>query len=668
MDDTHHPRPAAVPYLAVKGARDAIDWYGAVFGAVVEGEPYENDDGTIGHVALRIADGVIYLADEAPEYGAVAPDRAGAAVSLMLPVPDADSDPRRGGPGGRDPRRPRRLRGLRQPQRVVRRPVRPPLGHHRPAPPLTRPHASRGARGPSPGERPWIAGPAPVGLTLVTETPTDAAPRGRPPRAAADPPRQARPPARRRHAGLPGVGAPHPLARRGARAVGPPRAGRGDPDVVGVAGRVVFVRNTGKLAFATLQEGVGTRLQVMLSLAEVGEDALAAWKADVDLGDHVFVEGRVISSRRGELSVHGDAAGRWRSKALRPLPVLHKELSEESRVRQRYADLVVRQEARDMVRTKATALRAIRAVLDGQGYVEVETPVIQLVHGGAAARPFRTHMNAFDHEMVLRIALELNLKKAVVGGVDRVYEMGRIFRNEGVDATHSPEFTMLEAYQAWGDQRSIGALMRDLYLGVADALGSRSRRDAGRHRRPRRRVALAARLRRGERGRRRDGDPRDPEGDAARVRRDARRRGRPRRSRRTRSSSSCSASSSSRPCSSRRSCATTPRSPSRWPGPHREKEGLIEAWDLVIAGVERGTGFSELVDPVVQREVLTAQSMRAAGGDPEAMQLDEDFLRALEYGAPPMGGLGLGVDRLVMLFTGANIRETILFPHLKPEA
>ena len=142
-------------------------------------------------------------------------------------------------------------------------------------------------------------------------------------------------------------------------------------------------------------------------------------------------------------------------------------------MRQRYADLIVRQEARDMVRTKATALQAIRHVLAGQGYLEIETPIIQLIHGGAAARPFRTHMNAFDQEMVLRIALELNLKKAVVGGVDRVYELGRIFRNEGVDATHSPEFTMLEAYQAWGDQSSIGALMRDLYLGVADALGSR---------------------------------------------------------------------------------------------------------------------------------------------------------------------------------------------------
>ncbi|HQY97149.1 MAG TPA: OB-fold nucleic acid binding domain-containing protein, partial [Phycicoccus sp.] len=182
-------------------------------------------------------------------------------------------------------------------------------------------------------------------------------------------------------------------------------------DVVTVAGRVVFVRNTGKLAFATLQEGIGTRLQVMLSLAEVGEEALAAWKTDVDLGDHVAVTGRVISSRRGELSV---MATSWvmASKALRPMPVLHKELSEESRVRQRYADLIVRQEARDMVRTKAKILAAMRHELEGQDYIEVETPILQLIHGGAAARPFKTHMNAFDQEMTLRIALELNLKKA----------------------------------------------------------------------------------------------------------------------------------------------------------------------------------------------------------------------------------------------------------------
>ncbi len=436
-------------------------------------------------------------------------------------------------------------------------------------------------------------------------------------------------------------------------------------DVVGVAGRVVFVRNTGKLAFATLQEGIGTRLQVMLSLAEVGEESLAAWKSDVDLGDHVFVEGRVISSRRGELSV---MASRWAmaSKALRPLPVLHKELSEESRVRQRYADLVVRQEARDMVRTKATALRAIRSVLEAQGYLEVETPVLQLVHGGAAARPFRTHLNAFDQDMVLRIALELSLKKAVVGGVDRVYEMGRIFRNEGIDATHSAEFTMLEAYQAWGDQTSIGALIRDLYLGVADALGSRLvetragtvdldgewrwlpvydavSEAVGEE------VTLETSTQTLLGYAARHGVEVDPGLEKDKVFLELL--GELVEPGLLQPTFLCDYPAIAQPLAR----------------PHRSKDGLIEAWDLVIAGVERGTGFSELVDPVVQREVLTAQSLRAAGGDPEAMQLDEDFLRALEYGAPPMGGLGLGIDRLVMLFTGANIRETILFPHLKPQ-
>ncbi|MCE1179737.1 MAG: lysine--tRNA ligase [Micrococcales bacterium] len=437
-------------------------------------------------------------------------------------------------------------------------------------------------------------------------------------------------------------------------------------DVVSVAGRVVFVRNTGKLAFATLQEGIGTRLQVMLSLAEVGEDALADWKSHVDLGDHVSVTGRVISSRRGELSV---MATSWTmaSKALRPMPVLHKELSEESRVRQRYADLIVRQEARDMVRTKARALSAMRGVLESQGYLEVETPVLQLIHGGAAARPFRTHLNAFDQQMTLRIALELNLKKAVVGGVDRVYEMGRIFRNEGVDATHSPEFTMLEAYQAYGDQTTIGALIRDLYLGVADALGSRQvETEQGV-------VDL-------------DGEWRwlpvydavsEAVGETVTIDTDAE----------TLLRYAAEHGVEVDPALEKDKIFLELLGELVEPGllqptflcdypaiaqplarPHRSAPGLIEAWDLIIAGVERGTGFSELIDPVIQREVLTEQSLRAAGGDPEAMQLDEDFLRALEYGAPPMGGLGLGVDRLVMLFTGANIRETILFPHLKPEA
>ena len=206
--------------------------------------------------------------------------------------------------------------------------------------------------------------------------------------------------------------------------------------------------------------------------AEGGAGALAAWKSDVDLGDHVWVEGRVISSKRGELSV---MAKRWRmaSKALRPLPVLHKELSEESRVRRRYVDLIAREDARAMVRKRSAITHAIRDTLYRQGYIEVETPQLQLVHGGAAARPFTTHLNAFDIDMSLRIALELHLKRTMVGGAERVYEMGRVLRNEGIDSSHSAEFTMLEAYQSWGDQRTIAQLIHDIIVAAADAVGSR---------------------------------------------------------------------------------------------------------------------------------------------------------------------------------------------------
>ena len=437
-------------------------------------------------------------------------------------------------------------------------------------------------------------------------------------------------------------------------------------DVVSVAGRVMFVRNTGKLAFAALQEGVGTRLQVMLSLAEVGEEALAAWKADVDLGDHVAVTGRVIRSRRGELSV---MASSWTmaSKALRPLPVLHKGLSEEARVRQRYADLVVRQEARDMVRLRAAIVRSIRETLHARDYIEIETPVLQLVHGGAAARPFDTHMNAFDQKMSLRIALELPLKKAIVGGVDRVYEMGRLFRNEGVDSTHSPEFTSLELYEAWGDQFTMAELIRELHLAAADVVGTRT-------------VTTPA----GEVDLDTEwqwisfydglseavGETIDVHTPLERLREIADAKG-------VALDPSWAADKAAMElvaelveptCVQPTFICDYPAIAQPLARPHREKEGLIEAWDLFIGGVERGTAFSELVDPVIQREVLEDQARRAAAGDDEAMQLDEDFLRALEFGAPPMGGLGLGIDRLIMLFTGAGIRETILFPHLKPEA
>ncbi|OIJ27739.1 lysine--tRNA ligase [Nocardioides luteus] len=463
-----------------------------------------------------------------------------------------------------------------------------------------------------------------------------------------------------------GVGRTHTLAEVREAYEDKLEAGEETQDVVTVAGRVMFVRNTGKLAFATLQEGIGTRLQVMLSLAEVGEEALADWKSLVDLGDHVAVTGRVISSRRGELSI---MASSWEmaSKALRPLPVLHKDLSEEARVRQRYADLVVRQEARDMVRTRAKITQAIRRRLEDDGYLEVETPVLQLIHGGAHARPFNTHMNAFDQPMSLRIALELNLKKAVVGGVDKVYEIGRIFRNEGVDSTHSPEFTMIEAYQAYGDQFTIAEEMRQMYLAAADAVGSRQieteagvidldgewtwlpvyegvSEAVGVEVTPDTDVDTLKAL-----ADKHDVEL-DPAWDAGKIVMEL-----------------CGELVEPHLLQPTFLC-DFPAIAQPLARINDEEPGKVLAWDLIIGGVERGTGFTELIDPVVQREVLTQQSLLAAGGDPEAMQLDEDFLRALEYGAPPMGGLGLGLDRAIMLFTGAGIRETILFPLLKPEA
>ncbi len=448
-------------------------------------------------------------------------------------------------------------------------------------------------------------------------------------------------------------------------------AGEETDEVVTIGGRVVFIRNTGKLCFATLQDGFtpddnGERLQVMLSLAEIGEDSLAAWKTDVDLGDHIWVQGRVISSKRGELSV---MAWQWRmaSKALRPLPALHKDLSEESRVRRRYVDLIARDEARAMVRTRAAITRAVRETLYEQGYIEVETPTLQLIHGGAAARPFNTHLNAFDLDMTLRIALELHLKRTMVGGADRVFEMGRIFRNEGIDSSHSAEFTMLEAYQSWGDQTTIAATTQDIIVNVADALGSRQvSTNAGE-------INLDGEwpwlkffdglseelgtditvdtpvedLQRLADAREIEYDPAWDNGKLAME----------------------LFGDLVEPT------LIQPTFVHDYPSlaqplarPHREEPGKVEAWDLIVGGMERGTGFTELIDPVVQREVLVSQSRKAAQGDPEAMQLDEDFLEALEHGAPPMGGLGLGIDRLVMLFTNAGIRETILFPLLRPQS
>ncbi len=239
---------------------------------------------------------------------------------------------------------------------------------------------------------------------------------------------------------------------------------------VGVVGRVVLSRNSGKLCFATIRDGSG-EIQVMASLDRLGEESLALWKSAIDLGDHLGVDGEVITSRSGELSVLVDS---WAltAKALRPLPDKHKGLADpEARVRQRYVDLIVNADARDMVHTRARVLQSVRDTMSRHGYVEVETPSLQTLHGGATARPFKTHLNAFDLPLFLRIALELYLKRIVVGGIERVYEMGRVYRNEGVDSTHSPEFTELEAYEAYGDYDTMAALTRDIVLDAAHAVG-----------------------------------------------------------------------------------------------------------------------------------------------------------------------------------------------------
>ncbi|MGH3434948.1 MAG: lysine--tRNA ligase [Sciscionella sp.] len=439
-------------------------------------------------------------------------------------------------------------------------------------------------------------------------------------------------------------------------------------DMVGVTGRVLFMRNTGKLCFATLREGDGTELQAMLSLKSVGEAALSGWKAQVDIGDHVFVHGEVITSRRGELSVMADE---WRmaAKALRPLPVVHKQLSEETRIRQRYVDLIMRPQARDAVRVRAAVLRALRDSFQQRGFIEVETPMLQTLHGGAAARPFVTHSNAFDIDLYLRIAPELFLKRCVVGGIEKVFEINRNFRNEGSDSSHSPEFAMLEYYEAYATYDSNAVFTRTLVQEAAQAafgtqlltLADGSKYDVsgewatltmygslsealGEEITPRTSVAELAKVA-GSHGL--DVAPRGVGhgkvveqlweqlvGDHLHA-----------------------------PTFVR----DFPLETSPLTRQHRSQPGIAEKWDLYVRGFELATGYSELVDPVIERQRLEEQALLAAQGDAEAMRLDEDFLRSLEYGMPPSGGVGMGIDRLLMALTGLGIRETMLFPLVRPE-
>jgi lysyl-tRNA synthetase class 2 len=435
-------------------------------------------------------------------------------------------------------------------------------------------------------------------------------------------------------------------------------------ETVGIAGRVMFQRNTGKLCFASLQAGSGERIQAMLSLDKVGEDQLENYKELVDLGDHLFVEGEVITSKRGELSIMVTS---WKmaAKTIRPLPNLHNELGEEFRVRHRYIDLIVRDRARDVVKIRSQVMQSLRKTFTEDNYIEVETPMLQTIHGGASARPFKTHSNAFDTELFLRIAPELFLKRAVVGGIDRVYEINRNFRNEGADRTHSPEFAMLEAYQAYGDYNSIADLTQKLIQNAAmDVFGTHQ-------------VTLE------------DGTVNDLSGNWDRISMFE-----------SLSEAAGEEITPETPIEKLKKLAEKveieidhplhgkyveelwehfvkgdlqkptfvidfPVDTSPLTRDHRSKPGVVEKWDLYIRGYEQATGYSELVDPVIQRARFIEQVTLAAAGDPEAMKLDEDFLKALEFGMPPSGGMGMGIDRLLMSLTGLGIRETIMFPLVK---
>jgi lysyl-tRNA synthetase class 2 len=437
-------------------------------------------------------------------------------------------------------------------------------------------------------------------------------------------------------------------------------------DQVAVAGRVMLNRVGGKLCFATIRDG-GADLQVMISLDKVGEESLASWKRDVDLGDHVGVIGEVITSRRGELSILADS---WQitAKCLRPLPEKHIGLTDpEARVRQRYVDLIVNDEARKMARLRSATVRAVRDFWHEEGYLEVETPMLQPIHGGAAARPFKTHINAYDMELYLRIAIELYLKRLVVGGIEKVFEISRTFRNEGADSTHNPEFTMIEAYGTYLDYHDMADLTQRMIQRAALAaldgtvvVHDGAEVDLGGAQWPRIPLYHLVSEAVGEEittstsleELRKIADRReihwDPKWGPGKLVQEL--------------FEELVEHTLIQPTF----VMDYPLETSPLARVHRDNPLLTEKWDLIGFGTELGTAFSELNDPIDQRRRLVEQSMLAAGGDPEAMQLDDDFLQALEYAMPPTGGMGAGIDRLIMAFTGRNIRETILFPLVKP--
>lgn len=438
-------------------------------------------------------------------------------------------------------------------------------------------------------------------------------------------------------------------------------------DVVTIAGRLVAKRDQGKMAFLVLRDATG-EIQLFCRVNVLGDEAFSAVK-ELDLGDWVGATGNVLRSRRGELSVQPSTVTLL-SKSLSPLPEKYHGLTDtETRYRRRYVDLIANPEVRTVFETRFRVISAIRRYMESQGYLEVETPMLQPIPGGATARPFITHHNALDMPLYLRIAPELYLKRLLVGGFERVYEINRSFRNEGMSPRHNPEFTMLEAYQAFGNMQSMMALTEGIIIYAArevlDTLGLEYQGTPVSLESPWRRATMA-----------------ELTSEAAGVE-----------------------VSVHTPVEQLRVLCATHEVPTEktWgagklltelfeklvehtliqptfvtmypaetsPLARRSDEDplLTDRFELIITGREFANAFSELVDPIDQRERFEAQAAAKDAGDDEAMWVDEDYLRAQEYGMPPAGGLGIGIDRLVMLLTDSpSIRDVLLFPQMRPEA
>lgn len=442
--------------------------------------------------------------------------------------------------------------------------------------------------------------------------------------------------------------------------------GEDTEDVVKIAGRVVAKRGQGKIMFIVVRDATA-EIQLFCRINDMDEAAWTTLKA-LDLGDILGVTGVVVRTQRGQLSVAPKSATLL-SKAVRPLPEKFHGLSDkETRYRQRYVDLIANDDVRETFRKRSQILSTFRRFMESDGYMEVETPILQTIQGGATAKPFITHFNALDQECYLRIATELHLKRCIVGGFERVFEIGRIFRNEGMDLTHNPEFTTMEAYRAFSDLEGMKALAQGVikaankaignpevieYQGqtidlsgewasrpmtdiVSDVLGKQVTIDT-----PVEELAAAAREK---------GLEIKPEWTAGKIIAEI--------------YDELGEDTIVNPTF----VCDYPIEVSPLAKRFEDDPRLTHRFELVIAGHEYANAFSELNDPVDQAERFAAQMAEKAGGDDEAMEYDEDYVRALEYGMPPAGGIGIGIDRVVMLLTNqASIRDVLLFPHMKPE-